>query len=77
VRVRRIDGAHVAYREITVIEIKEMGRLWLHDKMWLRPIAEMVGPDRKTVRRYVEAAQAAGLVRDGGEAQLPMGCLAL
>jgi DNA-binding transcriptional regulator LsrR (DeoR family) len=59
-----------------VIEIKEMRRLWLHDKMWLRPIAEMVGPDRKTVRRYVEAAQAAGLVRDGGEAQLPMGCLA-
>jgi transposase len=26
--------------------------------------------DRKTARRYVEAAQAAGLIREGGEAQL-------
>jgi hypothetical protein len=26
--------------------------------------------DRKTARRYVEAAVAAGLVRDGGEGQL-------
>jgi hypothetical protein len=26
--------------------------------------------DRKTARRYVEAAVAAGLVRDGGEEQL-------
>src|SRR5680860_155100 len=70
VRVRRIDGAHVAYREITVIEIKEVLRLWLQDRMGLRPIAETVGVDRKTVRRYIDAAVAAGLVRDGGEAQL-------
>ena len=69
-RVRRIDGERVAYREITVIEIKEVLRLWLQGKMGLRPIAEAVGVDRKTVRRYIEAAQAAGLVRDGGEGQL-------
>jgi len=30
----------------------------------------MSGVDRKTVRRYVEAAVAAGLSRDGDEAQL-------
>jgi transposase len=70
VRVRRIDGERVAYREITVIEIKEVLRLWLQNKMGLRPIAETVGADRKTVRRYIDAAQAVGLVRDGGEGQL-------
>lgn len=70
VRVRRIDGAHVAYREITVIEIKEVLRLWLLGRMGLRPIAETVGLDRKTVRRYIDAGVAAGLARDGGEAQL-------
>jgi hypothetical protein len=36
----------------------------------MRPIAETAGIERKTVRRYVEAAQEAGLVRDGGEEQL-------
>jgi transposase len=70
VRVRRIDGERVAYREITVIEIKEVLRLWLQNKMGMRPIAETVGVDRKTVRRYIDAAVAAGLVREGGEGQL-------
>ena len=60
----------MAYREITVIEIKEVLRLWLQNRQGLRPIADDVGVDRKTVRRYIEAAQAAGLVRDGGEGQL-------
>jgi len=60
----------VSYREVTVIEIKEVLRLWLRDDMGLRPIAETVGCDRKTVRRYVDAAVAAGLVRVGGEDQL-------
>jgi hypothetical protein len=60
----------VAYREITVIEIKEVLRLWLRNEMGLRPIAETVGVARKTVRRYIEAGQAAGLVRGGGEGQL-------
>ena len=36
----------------------------------LRPVAERAGVDRKTARRYVDAAVAAGLVRDGGEEQL-------
>jgi len=60
----------MTYREITVIEIKEVLRLWLQNRQGLRPIAEAVGVDRKTVRRYIDAAQAAGLVRDGGEGQL-------
>jgi transposase len=60
----------VSFREVTVIEIKEVLRLWLRDDMGQRKIAERAGVDRKTVRRYVEAAEAAGLVRDGGEGQL-------
>ena len=60
----------MGYREITVIEIKEALRLWLQNRQGLRLIADTVGADRKTVRRYIEAAQAAGLVRDGGEGQL-------
>ena len=32
----------------------------------LRTVAERAGVDRKTARRYVEAAEAAGVVRDGG-----------
>jgi DNA-binding transcriptional regulator LsrR (DeoR family) len=50
----------VGYREVTVIEIREVLRLWLRGDMGLRPIAEAAGVDRKTVRRYVEAAVASG-----------------
>jgi len=60
----------VSYREVTVIEIREVLRLWLRGDRGLRPIAELAGCDRKTVRRYVDAAVAAGLVRDGDERQL-------
>jgi transposase len=60
----------VSYREVTVIEIREILRLWLRDDMGERKIAEHAGVDRKTVRRYVQAAEAAGLVRDGGQEQL-------
>ena len=47
-----------------------MRRLWLQDRQGMRPIADALGVDRKTARRYVEAAQAAGLFREGGEVQL-------
>jgi DNA-binding transcriptional regulator LsrR (DeoR family) len=50
----------VSYREVTVIEIKEVLRLWLRDDMGLRKIAEHAGVDRKTVRRYVEAGRRPG-----------------
>lgn len=57
----------MAFREISVNEIREVLRLWLGTvglpSPGLRTIAEHAGVDRKTVRRYVEAAQAAGLKR--------------
>jgi transposase len=59
----------VAFREVAVIEIREVLRCWL-DGQGLRTAGERAGVDRKTARRYVEAAVAAGLARDGGEAQL-------
>lgn len=60
----------MAFREVTVIEIREVLRLWLRGDMGLRPIAETAGCDRKTARRYVEAAVEAGLDRQGGVEQL-------
>ncbi len=59
----------MAYREVSVFEIKEVLRLWLRGEGY-RSIDRLSGVDRKTVRRYVEAAVEAGLVRDGGEGQL-------
>ena len=44
-------------------------RLWLRGEGY-RGIDRLSGVDRKTVRRYVEAAIAAGLSCDGGEEQL-------
>jgi transposase len=59
----------MAFREVAVIEIREVLRAWLAGA-GLRRVAEQAGVDRKTARRYVEAAVAAGLARDGGLAQL-------
>src|SRR5688572_7304673 len=36
----------------------------------LRTVAAQAGVDRKTARRYVEAAEAVGVVRGGGAGQL-------
>ena len=59
----------MSYREVSVIEIVEMLRLWLQGS-GLREVARLSGTDRKTVRRYVDRARACGLDRDGGEGQL-------
>lgn len=59
----------MAFREVDVVEIREVLRGWL-DGGGLRTIAERAGVDRKTARRYVQAAQAAGLGRDAGPAAL-------
>lgn len=59
----------MAFREVRVIEVREVLRAWL-DGAGLRTAAERAGVDRKTARRYVQAAEAAGLVRGGGEGQL-------
>ncbi len=53
----------MAFREVDVIEVREVLRGWL-DGGGLRTVAARAGVDRKTARRYVEAAQAAGLARD-------------
>jgi len=52
-----------------VIEIKEVLRLWLAGHS-LREVTRLAGLDRKTVRRYVQAAQAAGVARESGDGQL-------
>jgi hypothetical protein len=57
------------YREVRVFEVREVLRLWLRGE-GQRRVAGLAGVDRKTVRRYVDAAVGLGLVRDGGEVQL-------
>ncbi len=52
-----------------MIEIREVLRAWLAGKSE-RAVAAQAGVDRKTSRRYVRAAVAAGLSREGGEGQL-------
>ena len=59
----------MAFREVGVHEVKEVLRLWLRGE-GLRSIARLARVDRKTARRYVEAAAGCGLDRAGGEAQL-------
>jgi hypothetical protein len=59
----------MGFREVAVTEIREVLRAWLTGA-GLRQVAGQAGVDRKTARRYVEAAVAAGLARDGGAGQL-------
>lgn len=59
----------MAFREVRVFEIREVLRLWLRGE-GQRSTAALAGVDRKTVRRYVTAAEELGLRRDGGEGQL-------
>jgi hypothetical protein len=64
----------MAFREVGVHEIREVLRLWVRGE-GLRSIERLSGLDRKTVRRYVAAAQSCGVVREGGEGQLGDGLL--
>ena len=50
----------MAYREVTMVEVKEVLRQWLAGTAKKR-IAARLGLDVKTVRRYIEAAQELGL----------------
>ena len=59
----------MVFREVAVTEIREVLRAWLSGS-GLRKVAEQAGVDRKTARRYVQAAAEAGLARDGGSGQL-------
>ncbi len=57
------------FREVSVVEAREVLRLWLR-KHSLHEVARMLALDRKTVRRYVDAAVDAGLDQEGPEDQL-------
>jgi transposase len=59
----------MAFREVRVFEVREVLRLWLAGEGF-RSVERLAQVDRKTVRRYVAAAEAVGVVRDGGEVQL-------
>jgi transposase len=53
----------MAYREVFVVEVREILRQWMMGH-GLRRIASTTRLDRKTVRRYVHAAEESGLARD-------------
>ena len=59
----------MGFREVSVVGVKEILRLWLlgHGQ---RAVARLAQADRKTVARYVEAAQKAGLARGDPEGKL-------
>jgi transposase len=64
----------MGYREVSVVEIREVLRRWVRGE-GLRSIDRNTGVDRKTVRRYVDAAASAGVVVGGGESQLTDGVI--
>ena len=54
----------MAYRELSMIEVRETLRRW-QARQGVRQIARETGIDRKTATRYVAAAKCAGIARDG------------
>ena len=50
----------MAYREVTMIEVKEVLRQWLAGQS-RKAMAKWVGLDRNTIRRYILVAQQCGL----------------
>lgn len=65
----------MGYREVTVLEIKEVLLQWL-DGAGKKLIARRQSIDVKTVRRYVGVAEDSGLVRAAGKAALTAELLA-
>ncbi len=59
----------MSFREVQVFEIREVLRLWLRGEGH-RSIERLSSVNRKTVVRYIQAATACGVVRNGGESQL-------
>lgn len=53
------------YREVTMLEVKEVLRLW-RDALPTKRLAAQLGLDPKTVRRYLRAAIAAGVSPEAG-----------
>ena len=60
----------MAFREVRVHEVREVLRQWVDSELGQRPIAERAGVDRKTARRYIDAALELGVCREGGLEQL-------
>ncbi len=52
------------YREVTMIEVTEVLRLW-REGLPTKRVAAQLGLDPKTVRRYLQVARGTGL-RVGG-----------
>ena len=50
----------MAFREVRVFEVREVLRLWLAGEGF-RSVERLSQVDRKTVRRYVTAAEQLGL----------------
>ncbi len=59
----------MAFREVPMFEVREVLRLWLGGE-GLRSVERLSNVDRKTVRRYVNAAIAVGVIRGSGVEQL-------
>ncbi|UQX10304.1 Mu transposase domain-containing protein [Candidatus Mycobacterium methanotrophicum] len=57
------------YREVSVIEVRELLRVWMSGA-GLRRVGALAGVDRKTARDYTNAAVLAGLDRGGDLDQL-------
>ncbi|UQX11735.1 hypothetical protein [Candidatus Mycobacterium methanotrophicum] len=57
------------YREVSVIEVRELLRVWMSGA-GLRRVGALAGADRKTARDYTNAAVLAGLDRGGDLDQL-------
>ena len=65
----------MAYREVTMIEVKEVLRLWLRGRP-KKAIARSVGIARNTVRSYIAVAIESGLQQAAGEDALTEDALA-
>lgn len=59
----------MAFREVTMLEVKEVLRRWLAGKM-KKPIARATGVSRNTVRSYIQAAEDCGLEPPGDVSSL-------
>ena len=59
----------MAFREVSVIEVREVLRAWLAG-VGLRTVAAQAGVDRKTARRYVAGGGGGRRGPDGGAGQV-------
>ena len=55
----------MAFREVTMFEIKEVVRQWLGGR-GVKTVARAVGIDPKTARRYIRAAEEVGVTQSDG-----------